>query len=161
MTANLPHDFPQRQQLSDLLLNAGCSTRRDLKNRIREAICQPLSRWTCGSSEQGGRFNLVEGAVHQYVLPRSPDPWLSVRCAGQAKGFGQSRIHLSVLQFGKSAHVARVGLNRWTVRPADLDERAKFTLELRPPAFLGRGRPQGWPEIAIFGYQLVELNLRV
>jgi len=72
------------------------------------------------------------------ILPGLRDPWPGIRGSGQTHGLGQSPVDFSILERRKGSGVARVRLGRRPVGPANLDQGAEFTLELRPIAFVGR-----------------------
>ena len=73
------------------------------------------------------------------ILPGLRDPGPGIRGSWQAHGLGQSPVDLSVLERRKGSTVARIRLGRRPVGPANLDQGAELTLELRPIAFVGRG----------------------
>ena len=90
------------------------------------------------SCEKCAGFDLVEGPVDSDILPGLRDPGPGIRGSGQTHGLGQSSVDLSVLERRKGSGVTCIRLGRGPIGPANLDQGAEFTLELRPVAFVGR-----------------------
>ena len=108
------------------------------------------------SAEKCGGFELVERAMCGNVAPCLGDPWLNVGGAGQAHGLRERLIYVTSHEPLLGPLIARIRIDRRTLRGMHFDQGTELASEIGPPAVLWPTASQVWSKRFIIADKVVK-----